>query len=271
MKVEFTKEKITDHIYRIRGVGDVAMYFIKGSKRGALIDTGYGVGSLKEYIDHTFAMPYDVIITHGHVDHASGCEEWDSVYLNPLDHDLFFERTAFTFRKLSLSKSYPDIQDEDFIPMYTGTFKELTDGMTFDLGDITLETYSAPGHTHGMMVVLVKEERICLFGDACGVMTFIFRPECSTVSEYRNTLNKLKSMEDQYDRILRQHGTCESPKSLVDENLEVAEEILNGIDDKMPWKFQQYDVFVAKEIDPVTGKRKDGKSGNIVYSLDHIR
>ncbi len=271
MKVEFTKEKITNHIYRIRGVGDVAMYFIKGSKRGALIDTGYGVGSLKEYIDHTFAIPYDVIITHGHVDHASGCEEWDSVYLNPLDHDLFFERTAFTFRKLSLSKSYPDIQDEDFIPMYTGTFKDLTDGMSFDLGDITLETYSAPGHTHGMMVVLVKEERICLFGDACGVMTFIFRPECSTVSEYRNTLNKLKSMEDQYDRILRQHGTCESPKSLVDENLEVAEEILNGTDDKMPWKFQQYDVFVAKEIDPVTGKRKDGKSGNIVYSLDHIR
>ncbi len=271
MKVEFTKEKITDHIYRIRGVCDVAMYFIKGSKRGALIDTGYGVGSLKEYIDHTFDIPYDVIITHGHVDHASGCEEWDSVYLNPLDHDLFFERTAFTFRKLSLSKSYPDIQDEDFIPMYTGTFKDLTDGMSFDLGDITLETYSAPGHTHGMMVVLVKEERICLFGDACGVMTFIFRPECSTVSEYRNTLNKLKSMEDQYDRILRQHGTCESPKSLVDENLEVAEEILNGTDDKMPWKFQQYDVFVAKEIDPVTGKRKDGKSGNIVYSLDHIR
>ncbi len=271
MKVEFTKEKITDHIYRIRGVGDVAMYFIKGSKRGALIDTGYGVGSLKEYIDHTFAIPYDVIITHGHVDHASGCEEWDSVYLNPLDHDLFFERTAFTFRKLSLSKSYPDIQDEDFIPMYTGTFKDLTDGMSFDLGGITLETYSAPGHTNGMMVVLVKEERICLFGDACGVMTFIFRPECSTVSEYRNTLNKLKSMEDQYDRILRQHGTCESPKSLVDENLEVAEEILNGTDDKMPWKFQQYDVFVAKEIDPVTGKRKDGKSGNIVYSLDHIR
>ena len=271
MKVEFTKEKKTDHIYRIRGVGDVAMYFIKGSKRGALIDTGYGVGSLKEYIDQTFAIPYDVIITHGHVDHASGCEEWDSVYLNPLDHDLFFERTAFTFRKLSLSKSYPDIQDEDFIPMYTGTFKDLTDGMSFDLGDITLETYSAPGHTHGMMVVLVKEERVCIFGDACGVMTFIFRPECSTVSEYRKTLNKLKSMEDQFDRILRQHGTCESPKSLVDENLEVAEEILNGTDDKIPWKFQQYDVFIAKEIDSVTGKRKDGKSGNIVYSLDHIR
>ena len=271
MNVEFTQEKITDHIYRIKGVGDVAMYFIKGTKRGALIDTGYGVGDLKGYIDKTFDMPYDVIITHGHVDHASGCEQWQSVYMNPLDHDLFFERTSFHFRKLSLSKNYPNIDDSDFIPMYTGSFEDLKDGMTFDLGDITLETYSAPGHTQGMMVVLVKEERVCIFGDACGVMTFIFRPECSTVEEYRNTLKKLKSMEDKYDRILRQHGTCESPKSLVEENLEVAEEILQGTDDHIPWKFQQYDVFIAKEVDFEKGKRKDGKSGNIVYSLDHIR
>ncbi len=271
MNVEFTKEKITEHIYRIKGVGDVAVYFIKGSNKGALIDTGYGVGSLKNYIDTTFNIPYDVIITHGHVDHASGAEEWKEVYMNPLDYDLFYERTAFTFRKLSLSKSYPDIKDEDFIPMYTGSFKDLEDGMTFDLGDITLEAYSAPGHTQGMMVILVKEDRVCLFGDACGVMTFIFRPECSTVEEYRNTLYKLKSIEDKFDRILRQHGTCESPKSLVDENLEVAEDILNGTDDHIPWKFQQYDVFIAKEIDQVSGKRKDGKSGNIVYSLDHIR
>ena len=271
MRVQFTKEKITEHIYRIKGIGDVAMYFIKGSKKGALIDTGYGVGDLKGYIDSTFSIPYDVILTHGHVDHASGAQQWDTVYMNPLDYALFYERTAFKFRKLSLSNTYPDLQDRDFIPMYTGSFLDLKDGMSFDLGDITLKAYSAPGHTQGMMVILVKEERICIFGDACGVMTFIFRPECSTVDIYRKTLYKLKSMENTYDRILRQHGTCESPKSLVDENLEVAQEILDGTDDHIPWKFQQYDVFIAKETDFTTGKRKDGKSGNIVYSLDHIR
>ena len=271
MNVTFTKEKITDHLYRIKGIGDVAMYFVFGKDRGMLIDTGYGVGDLKGYIEDTFHMPYEVLITHGHVDHASGCQQWDTVYMNPLDKELFFERTQYTFRKLSLSKNYPDIQDSDFIPVYTGTFKDLEDGMTFDLGDITLETYSAPGHTHGMMVVLIPEERICLFGDACGVMTFIFRPECSTVEQYLNTLSRLKSMEDRYDRILRQHGTCESPKSLVDENIEVAKEILAGTDDHIPWKFQQYDVFIAKETDFTTGIRKDGKSGNIVYSLDHIK
>ena len=271
MNVVFTQEKITDHIFRIRGIGDVAMYFVKGNERGMLIDTGYGVGDLKGYIDHYFRVPYDVLITHGHVDHASGAQQWPSVYMNPKDHDLFFERTQFSFRRLSLSKNYPDLMDSDFIPMYTGTFKNLQDGMKFDLGGITIETYSAPGHTQGMMVVLIPEERICIFGDACGVMTFIFRPECTTVDVYRKTLCKLKKMENRYDRILRQHGICESPKSLVDENMEVAEEILAGTDDHIPWKFQQYDVFIAKKTDFRTGKRVDGKSGNIVYSLDHIR
>lgn len=271
MNVEFTKEKITDHIYRIKGIGDVAMYFILGKTSGMLIDTGYGVGDLKSYIDATFKVPYEVLITHGHVDHASGCQQWNSVYMNLEDKDLFYERTSFKFRRLSLNKNYPNLEDADFIPMYSGSFKPLVDGMKFDLGDITLEVYSAPGHTHGMMVALIPEERICLFGDACGVMTFIFRPECSTVKEYLNTLSRLKSMENRYDRILRQHGTCESPKSLVDENIDVAKEILAGTDDHIPWKFQQYDVFIAKKTDFSTGKRKDGKSGNIVYSLDHIQ
>ena len=53
--------------------------------------------------------------------------------------------------------------------------------------------------------------------------------------------------------------------------IEVAKEILAGTDDHIPWKFQQYDVFIAKDTDFTKGIRKDGKSGNIVYSLDHIR
>lgn len=47
MNVTFTKEKITDHLYRIKGIGDVAMYFILGKEKGVLIDTGYGVGDLR--------------------------------------------------------------------------------------------------------------------------------------------------------------------------------------------------------------------------------
>ena len=272
--IEFTKEKITAHIDRIRGVGDVCMYYVHGNDSGALIDTGYGVGDLKNYIEKTYQQPYEVIITHGHADHANGIAQWKSVWMNVIDEKLYFERSDIALRKQMLKKKYEDIDTWDesmFQPVFRGEFLDLTEGKIFDLGGVHISMIYAPGHTQGMMVPLIEEDRVVIFGDACGVFTFLFRPECSTVDVYRNTLLKLKSYDCKYDRILRQHGTCESPKSLVDENLEVAEEILHGTDDHIPFEYLGYHVFIGKETNPETGIRSDGKSGNIVYSMDRIR
>ena len=272
--VVFTNEKITDHLYRVRGIGDACMYFIKGEERGVLVDTAYGVGDLRTYIEKTFEVPYDVVITHGHADHANGINQWDRVYMNIVDVGVYKTKTDIAFRRSMLQRSVKDIDeypDELFHGVFEGEFMELEEGKIFELGGVSVEAIHAPGHTQGIMVLLIPEERICLFGDACGVMTFLFKPESSTVSVYRNTLNKLLGMKDRYDRILRQHGTCESPLSLVEENLEVAEEILNGTDDHIPWEYQGQKVWIAKDTDLQKGMRKDGKSGNIVYDTDKIR
>lgn len=274
MEIQFTNEKVTEHIWRVRGIGDVCEYYVRGNERGALIDTGYGVGDLRGYIEKTFQQPCEVIITHGHADHANGIAQWKEVWMNPLDIGLYHERCSIALRREMLKKKYSDIDswpDDAFQPEFHGTFRDLEEGMIFDLGGVHIETIHAPGHTQGMMVLLVKEDRTALFGDACGVFTFLFRPECSTVAGYRSTLYKLKQYENQYDRILRQHGTCESPKSLVDENLEAADEILAGTDDHIPFDYLGWHAFIAKKTDMKTGIRTDGKSGNIVYAEDRIR
>ena len=274
MKVNFTKEKITEHIYRLRGIGDACMYYIKGSEKGILVDTAYGVGDLRGYVENTFQQPYEVVITHGHADHANGIEQWKEVYMNSIDIPVYLGRTDISLRRSMLKKSVENIDaypDEMFWPAFTGEFKELKEDMLFDLGDVTVQPIHAPGHTQGIMVLLIREDRVCIYGDACGVFTFLFKPESSTVDTYRNTLKKLKGYEHLYDRILRQHGTCESPMSLVDENLEVAEEILDGTDDHIAWEYQGQKVWIAKDTDMSKGIRKDGKSGNIVYSADKIR
>lgn len=141
----------------------------------------------------------------------------------------------------------------------------------FDLGDVTVRTIAALGHTQGMMVFLVPEERIILFGDACGVFTLFVNPESTSLEEFLATLDVLKSYENQYDRILCQHGTCESPKELLDEDIEIVHSILDGTDDRFPFEFNGTPCFVARVIDPDKKGRVDGKEGNILYVPEKIR
>lgn len=278
--VTFTYEQITKHIRRIRSTPDVCMYLVEGSKRAALLDTGNGVGDLKSYVETLLdGKPYDVILTHGHVDHASGAEQFgDNVYLNPLDYDLSLTHCSIEHRKNSFAHwremfpgTMPEFTNDDFIEVRTRPYLPLNDGQQFDLGDVTLEAIHVPGHTQGMTMILVVEERVILFGDGCGVGVLLLAEETSTVSGYLESLKHLKTYESRYDVVLRQHGSCQSPCTVLDDNIEVCEKILDGTADAMEDMFDGKPCLVAMAIDPKTRKRLDGKEGNIRYTLDKVR
>lgn len=272
--IEFKEEIINENLSRIRGLGDVCMYLIKGNKSGLLIDTGYGVGDLKGFVESIYHLPYKVIITHGHADHANGVNQWREVYMNHKDLDVFKIKTDIQLRRTMLRRTTPkidEIPDKEFHVGFEGKWLELEDNMLFDLGDLHVKTIYAPGHTQGIMTLLIVEKRILILGDACGVATFLFKPESSSVEKFTETLNMLKSHEDEYDIILRQHGTCKSEKSIIDENLEACKLILEGKDEHVPFEYLGEQVWMAHKVDPKTNLRIDGKNGNIVYSMDKIR
>lgn len=273
----YTDEKVTEHITRIRAFfDDACMYYIHGENRGLLVDTGYGFGHLKDHVDELAdGQPYEVLLTHGHLDHANGAGEWEKVYLNQNDIALYHKHASIEDRKKFLKQYVPDIDsysDDLFVPEHDDSFTDLKDGKVFDLGNVHVEAIEAPGHTKGMMVFLVKEDRTVLFGDACGVFTLFCMPESTSLEEYAGTLKKLKERMPEYDRILRQHGTCESPLSLVDEDIAIVNSILDGTDDHQPYEFNGVKCFVARKLDPYArGKRMDGKEGNIIYIPEKIR
>ncbi len=271
----YTNEKVTEHITRIRAFWDDAcMYYIRGKNKGLLIDTGYGFGHLKDYVDTLAKQPYKVVLSHGHLDHAGGAGEWEEVYMNSFDLDLYHKHSDIQERKNFLKNYVHDLDDYDldmFVEKHDDNFEELSDGDVFNLGDVNVKTIYAPGHTHGMMVFLVEEDRTIIFGDACGVFTLFCMPEATSLEEYLDTLRKLKDLMPQYDCILRQHGTCESPLSLVDENLEIVKSIIDGTDDHQPYEFNGTKCYVAREIDLNTrGQRVDGKEGNVIYISSKI-
>ncbi len=281
----FTHEYVNDHIIRIRDISYTAVYVVIGKKQTVLIDTGIGIGSLKDYIETELQLHIDfVILTHGHLDHASGAIEFKDVpmYLHPLDRDLMVKHTSDKQERLRytldgfnrMKMTPPPIEENEILdPLPVDGIKDLEDGMIFDIGDYHLKVIHTPGHTQGMCMILFVEDRIILFGDACGVGVLLIEDCCSSVESYLKTLQKVKAYECDYDHIIRNHGSCESPKELLDNVIEVCVDILADRDDKAPGYAPiktNYKVYQAKAVDPLTHKRLDGKEGNIIYAVNKI-
>lgn len=284
--MHFTHEFITDRIVRIVDISKTAMYLVLGKQKTILIDTGIGIGNLKTYIREQFDRTVDeVILTHGHLDHAAGAGLFVNipVYLHKNDKDIMNRHVFDKKERISYTRhmySTPDEADslfiqEDILDGYDSSNTiALQDGQEFGAGEITMKVIHTPGHTQGMCVILFEEERIILFGDACGVGVLLVEDCCSTVEEYLKSLRSLKAYEDSYDRIIRNHGTFESPKELLDNVIEVCEEILMGKDDHIPVKSPiptDRKVYLAKRTLEDSNIRVDGKEGNIIYAENKIR
>ncbi len=268
----FTSEKLTDRVTRIRDVCGVGIYLVEGKDRACVIDTGHGLGNLREYVEGLTDKPVFVILTHGHIDHVGGAALWEEVYMNPADQDLFNEHNSMERRceQLGADPASESVPESDYVPARTTPLLPLMDGQTFDLGGVTIKAISAPGHTPGMMMMLIPEERMMLFGDACGLEVLLFFEDSSTVSEYLEMLRGIKNYEDQYDRIIRNHGTCESPKELLDNVICCCEDVLNGTDAAQEIVWHGVPVLSARLVDE-DHQRLDGRQGNILYTEEKRR
>lgn len=270
--VDFVSEKISPAITRIRDGSDVCEYLIEGNNRAALIDTGYGIGDLKGYVETLTDKPYEVFVTHGHVDHAAGAYQFPEVRMNLADVELAKEHCRVEFRKEMVAQHGDlKLEEKDFLPQRTDKFTDLADGETYDLGGVTLRWIHVPGHTQGTMVALIEEEHTILFGDACGVGVLLALPESSNVETYLESLKKLQGFEPKYDKVLRQHGSCQSTPRVLEDNIENCEAILAGTDDKVPAMLLGKACLRARAIDTDTGERLDGREGNIIYNPKRIR
>lgn len=62
--------------------GTENMYLLEGSEKALLIDTGYGAGNLRAFVEKLTDKPIIVVNTHYHPDHAAGNGEFEEVYMS---------------------------------------------------------------------------------------------------------------------------------------------------------------------------------------------
>ena len=123
-----------------------------GASRAALIDTLQRETGLYDLVRQYTDLPVDVLITHGHIDHAglstgefaeAGCK----IYMDFKDMEI-------------LKGMVPTTKEEWFTP--------LADGQEFFLGDRKLKALACEGHTPGSFVFLDEENKIMFSGDTVG-------------------------------------------------------------------------------------------------------
>ena len=257
---------LTPHLTRIEVPGDVYVHLVHGAERALLIDTGLGRGSLKAYAETLTDLPYTVILTHGHVDHAGGAGEFSEVGLHPADRDIALIQTKKDVRAGYLGS------DEDLIdPPADDVFRTLMPGMVFDLGEERARIFALAGHTPGSVAVLLENERIMITGDALNSAAYLQLDHSLPLSEYRENLIAFREeTEGLFDTLLYSHPHNKGGKEIVDQMIGLCEEIVTGI----TVGTRRPDVIGPNTYEAYPSgpdqMRLDGISANLMYNPDNL-
>jgi len=235
MKPYFNVREIMDGVYHlndpITGPAMVCSTLIVGKKKALLVDTGYGIGNLKELVNSLTTLPVTVVNTHGHVDHVSGNYQFNEVYLHPEDIPVrkkylipevknyiveYFQQQNLVFPDSFSKEEYVSRTDNSvLIP--------LEEGHVFDLGERSLEVIHLPGHTSGSIALLDNRNKLLFSGDSISCHVLMFLEESTAIKAYIESLKKISQLD--LDRIVASHFTEPYNKDIVDRLIHCASQI----------------------------------------------
>ena len=265
----YRTESVCGGVTRIRCAAGELCYLVEGTARAVLIDTGSGYRGLDETVQAITSRPVDVILTHGHRDHAGGIVQFERVYADMADRELLEMLDDDEFRRgypVSLKpKVFKELGAEEFPRTHEPELIPITDGDVMDLGDDELEIWETPGHTAGSVCILDHRRRLLFVGDTvidCALL--VFEQSCS-VETYRKSLERIRLRAAEYDAMYCAHLDGIVPPGRIDSLLECCGDILAGRDEHVPAKMFRRPCFAARKPAPIPTWRADGKWGNVFY------
>lgn len=129
------------------------------SKDAAVIDPGGDVADILEALRSQNLHPTQILLTHGHIDHAGGAEALAEALQIPIVGP--GEEDTFLLQSLAASgKQYGMSDVRNCNPA-----RFLKHGGEVNIGDLRFEVRHCPGHTPGHMVFFDAESRLAIVGD----------------------------------------------------------------------------------------------------------
>jgi len=237
----YKASKVADKVWAI--VEDVNtpvnIYVVEGKDSALIIDTGYGTGDLKTFIQTLTKLPLIVVNTHGHGDHDGNDSQFPNIYAHAADFDMInatFDRNRRKLAILSKDKDHKITPDEleAMLNVAPPVLVSIKDGYVFDLGGRKLEVIEVPGHTPGSICLLDAGNRILFAGDNTNTIVWLFLKECYPLEVYLKSLQKVERRSKEFDIIMPGHNGPLGKEFLSDQ-IGCVKSILDGTGSPVPY------------------------------------
>lgn len=233
MQMRKRPEPIKEHIVTDLGEGIINItappmrfqqYLVIGEENVLLIDSGFGLGSLKKIVEGLTDKPIILVNTHGHPDHGGGNAEFGAPLLHPEDNGVYAHKCAFETRlEEAMHWGIPDAE-EKLQPTPSAPIP-LEDGHVFDLGGRVLKAIHTPGHTRGSVCIFDEATGTLFTGDNVqGMATALMERDAANVSTYLASMEKIAALP--VTKICTGHMPAVVPAELIGKKIECAKRIL---------------------------------------------
>ena len=224
---DYCVREIYPHVYRLMNAGVHSELFV-GSERALLLDTGNGYADLPSVIREITSLPLTVVNSHGHLDHTCGNYQFEQeIYIHPDDMELCRLHNSPKIRSQSAQMAMglrgtkgvmggvpADFDTDAYIHQGCGNLVPLQEGQVFDLGGISLEVISLPGHSIGSIGLLYRERKILYAGDAINSNVLLCFDYSAPLSVYRKTLEKATKLD--FEEMIISHWFYPIPKERLE-------------------------------------------------------
>lgn len=197
--------KMDDMTWRIED-DFVRFFLLVGKEKAILLDSGVNTPNAKEIAEGLTDLPIMLFNTHGDGDHTSGTAAFEEIHIHPAD-----------YINCEVDKRYPST-----------ALVAVHDGDVFDLGERTIKAVAIPGHTMGSIAYLDVDRRQIFAGDSVQTTHIYMFGNKRAPEQFIDSLDKLISISDSYDRIVASHGEAILPANYVERIKENWNEVLEG-------------------------------------------
>ena len=261
----FDVYKLTEGTYAIyepNQFEEAISYLVTGTERAILIDTGTGIGDIKQVVEKLTDLPVSVLLTHEHYDHVAGAYRFDEIMM--FDNDKALEVLKKGRDNASLQryvtgdylwKPLPkDFDPEKWIIPSMEPTKLLYEGDIVDPGGRPLEIIYTPGHCPGEICVLDKKKRILFTGDHFFAGPLYAYSADVNIDGYIASSRKLCERINEFDYVCGGHNDPWVKSEVILRISEAFEAVLSGKGDFSEndglrrYYFDGFDILIRVEM-----------------------